>query len=223
MPDMPKRWVLPLALALAVAPLAHATEEVKKSEGEKPAAEGKAEAKEGKKEGGTGAASSSVPTTPTVLLPSNERVFSPAEVAVLTDLEAKRVELERRAQALELREKLADLMERRLADKTKELQTLKGQIEQLMTGLSGKGDKDLTQLAQMYAAMKPAAAAIVLNRLDNSIVHDVLMRMPVKKSGKIMEALDPVKARVVSEMMATNPVAGDNLSQATSPNQAKRP
>jgi flagellar motility protein MotE (MotC chaperone) len=92
-----------------------------------------------------------------------------------------------------------------------------------MTGLSGKGDKDLTQLAQMYAAMKPAAAAIVLNRLDNSIVHDVLMRMPVKKSGKIMEALDPVKARVVSEMMATNPVAGDNLSQATSPNQAKRP
>jgi flagellar motility protein MotE (MotC chaperone) len=220
MPDMPKRWGLPLALALVVAPLAHAAEEAKKPAGDKPAAEGK----ESKKEGATtGTVSSSVPTTPTVLLPNNERVFSPAEVAILTDLEAKRVELERRAQALELREKLADLMERRLADKTKELQTLKAQIEHLMTGLSGKGDKELTQLAQMYAAMKPAAAAVVLNRLDNSIVHDVLMRMPVKKSGKIMEALDPVKARVVSEMMASNPIVGDNLSQATTATPAKRP
>jgi hypothetical protein len=49
------------------------------------------------------------------------------------------------------------------------------------------------------------------------------MRMAVKKSGKIMEALDPVKARVVSEMMASNPVAGDTLSQAATPNPAKRP
>jgi flagellar motility protein MotE (MotC chaperone) len=202
------RLLLPVVALTGAALLpAYAVEEKKEA--------APAEKTEGKKEGGeksTGTVSSSVPTTPTVLLPNNERVFSPAEVSVLTDLDTKRIELERRAQALELREKLADLMERRLAEKTKDLQTLKAQIEQLMTGLSGKGDKDLTQLAQMYAAMKPSAAAPVLNKLDNRIVHDVLMRMPVKKSGKIMEAIDPVKARIVSEMMANSQVAGDVMN-----------
>jgi flagellar motility protein MotE (MotC chaperone) len=168
------------------------------------------EAKEEKdKVGAAGAVTTTAPPTPTVLLPNNERVFSSAEVAILTDLDAKKVELERRTQALELRERLADLMERRLAEKTKELDALKAQIEQLMSGLSGKDNKDLMQLAQMYGAMKPSAAAAVLDKLDNRIVHDVLLRMPVKKSGKIMEALDPIKARIVSEMMAQQRLAGD--------------
>ncbi|HEX2859346.1 MAG TPA: hypothetical protein VHP58_04015 [Alphaproteobacteria bacterium] len=218
-------WLAGLMAALAVAPAWAQDPKADAKAAEKPAAEGKkSEGKEdakgeAKAEGGHGGGVGTAPAasvTPTVLLPNNERVFSPAEVSVLTDLDAKKVELERRTQALELREKLADLMERRLAEKTKELQTLKSQIELLMTGLSGKDDKDLNQLSQMYGAMKPAAAAVVLNRLDNRIVHDVLVRMPVKKSGKILEALDPVKARIVSEMMADQKVAGDAMNP-TSP------
>jgi flagellar motility protein MotE (MotC chaperone) len=103
---------------------------------------------------------------------------------------------------LELREKLVDLMEQRLNGRVAELEALKGELEKLMTSVSGKDDKELVQLAGIYGAMKPAAAATVLNRLDNAIVLDVLMRMPAKKSGKLMEAIDPAKARYLSEMMA---------------------
>ncbi|MFZ2587068.1 MAG: hypothetical protein WAZ18_02925 [Alphaproteobacteria bacterium] len=130
------------------------------------------------------------------------RGYSPAELEILQSLEKKKLELDRREQALELREKLVDLMEKRLAERVTEMTTLKEQLETLTKNLSGKEDGELAQLAQMYAAMKPAAAAVVLNRLDNAIVFDVLKRMPVKKSGKIMEAIEPVKARVISEMMA---------------------
>jgi len=158
-------------------------------------------AEEGKKHEGKGA-QAEAPASPTIALPRNERSFSPAEAEILQELDNRRVELDRREQALELREKLADLLEQRLAARTRDLQELKAKLEGLLQGLSGKDDKDLSQLAQMYGMMKPAAAATVLNRLDNAIVHDVLVRMPAKKSGKILEALDPVKARVVSEMLA---------------------
>ncbi|RYG62272.1 MAG: hypothetical protein EON60_00395 [Alphaproteobacteria bacterium] len=130
------------------------------------------------------------------------RAFTDTEVQVLLDLEQRRIEMDRREQALELREKLVDLMEQRLNARVAELEGLRGEMEKLMTSMSGKDDKELQQLASIYGNMKPAAAAVVLNRLDNAIVLDVLVRMPAKKSGKLMEALEPAKARYLSEMMA---------------------
>ena len=130
------------------------------------------------------------------------RVFSDTEVQVLLDLDQQRVEMERRMQALELREKLVDLMEQRLNGRVAELKALQAELEKLLGNVSGKDDKELDQLAMIYGNMKPLVAAGVLNRLDNLIVLDVITRMPAKKSGKLMEALDPAKARVISEMMA---------------------
>jgi flagellar motility protein MotE (MotC chaperone) len=131
------------------------------------------------------------------------RVFTDTEVQLLLELDQQRIELERRTQAVELREKLVDLMEQRLNGRVNELQGLKAELEKLMVRVSGKDDKELQQLAAIYAAMKPTAAAVVLNRVDNAIVLDILNRMPPKKSGKLMEALEPVKARYLSAMMAS--------------------
>ncbi len=181
-------------------------------------------AAEGKSEGEAGAAgdvTSTAPVSPTISLPRNEKAFSPAEAEILQELEERRIDLDRREQALELREKLADMLEARLAERTGQLEELKGQIEKMISNLSGKDDKELLQLSQMYAAMKPDVAAGVLNRLDNAIVHDVLMRMPVKKSGKTMEALDPAKARVVSEMIAERSLL-PTLAKTTAAGTASR-
>ena len=153
--------------------------------------------------------------TPTEVLP-DERVFSVTEVQMLTELDTRRVALDRREQALALREKLVDLLEQRLTMRVGELQALKGELEGLLKSLSGKDDSELVQLSGMYGAMKPTVAAGVLNRLDNAIVLDVLTRMPAKKSAKIMESLEPVKARVLSEMLAEKtpvPVVGVSVTE----------
>jgi flagellar motility protein MotE (MotC chaperone) len=153
--------------------------------------------------------------TPTEVVP-DERVFSVTEVQMLTELDTRRVALDRREQALALREKLVDLLEQRLTMRVGELQALKGELEGLLKSLSGKDDNELVQLSGMYGAMKPAVAAGVLNRLDNAIVLDVLTRMPAKKSAKIMESLEPVKARVLSEMLAEKtpvPVVGVSVTE----------
>lgn len=159
-------------------------------------------AAEGEAPGGAEAPSSTVPAEVPQVQGNGTRVFSDSEVQVLMDLEQKRIELERRAEALELREKLVDLMEQRLNGRVAELQQLKTDMGKLLDSMSGKDDKELDQLAAIYGAIKPDAAATVLNRLDNGIVVDIINRMPPKRSGKLMEALDPAKARYLSEMMA---------------------
>ncbi len=131
-----------------------------------------------------------------------ERVFTPTEAQLLMELEQRRTELERREQALELREKLVDLMEQRLNGRVGELNALKAELERLLANVSGKDDAEIKQLAALYGAMKPTIAANVLNRLDNGIVLDIFRQMPAKRSGKIMESLDPAKARFISELMA---------------------
>lgn len=131
------------------------------------------------------------------------RSFTDTEVQLLMELDQQRIELERRTQAIELREKLVDLMEQRLNGRVSELEQLKAELEKLLASVSGKDDKELDQLAAIYGAMKPAAAANVLNRVDNGIVLDILNRMPPKKSGKLMEVLDPAKARYLSTLMAS--------------------
>ncbi|MCP5405125.1 MAG: hypothetical protein H6922_02750 [Pseudomonadaceae bacterium] len=162
-----------------------------------------------------GGESAAAPAAPAAVAEPDVRVFSEAELAVLEDLEARKVELDRREQALELREKLVDLMEKRMAEQVADLNKLKVQLENLSRGLSGKDEEELKLLAQIYGNMKPAAAAQVMNRLDNTIVFDVVKRMPTKKSGKLMEAMDPAKARVISEMMAEKtlvlPVSGTDV------------
>lgn len=131
-----------------------------------------------------------------------EREYSESEIRILQELEVKRVELERRAQALELREQLVDLMEAQLSQKVDQLTQLRNDMRDLMGNISGKEDNELDQLARVYEAMKPQAAASVLNKLDNFIVYDLFRKMNTKKSAKIMEALNPAKARFISEMLA---------------------
>lgn len=147
-------------------------------------------------------AGASAPPTENLGLSNTERVYSEAEIRILQELEVRRVELERRSQALELREQLVDLMEGQMTTKINELTSLRNELRTLMGNISGKEDGELEQLAQVYEAMKPAIAATILNRLDNFIVYDLFRKMNAKKTAKIMEALDPAKARFISELLA---------------------
>ena len=143
-----------------------------------------------------------LPTPEQVELDVDARDYSPAEIQLLQELDAERIKLERRAQALELREKLVDLAEERLTQKIFDLRKLQSDLESLLGNLSKMEDEELNQLARIYEGMKPQAAADVLNKLDNAIVYDLFKKMNTKKTAKIMELLSITKARFISEMLA---------------------
>lgn len=130
------------------------------------------------------------------------RQFTVSEIRILQELEGRSVVLDRREKALELRERLVDLAEKRLMEKTDSMVVLKSQLEQLLKNLSDKEENELIELAKIYEEMKPENAASVINRMDNKIVFDIFKRMSRKNTAKIMERMDTGKARLISEMLA---------------------
>lgn len=128
--------------------------------------------------------------------------YTMSEVKLLQDLRKRSILLDRREKALELRERLVDLAEKKLSDKTESMAVLKSQLERLLTNLSDKEEQELKDLAAIYEVMKPKSAAGVLDRMDNHIVFDIFRRMGKKSTAKIMENMDTGKARLISEMLA---------------------
>ena len=143
-----------------------------------------------------------LPTPENVSLESSRRLFSEAEIKLLQELDIRRIELERREQALRVREKLADLAEAELKDRVEKMNELQKQLTVLLKNLSNKEEAELVQLAKIYEEMRPNNAAIVLNKLDDNIVFDLFKRMNRKDTAKIMEKMDPEKARRISKMLA---------------------
>ena len=153
-----------------------------------------------------------VPTPENVVIDQKRRNYSEMEIKLLQELEVRRVDLERREQALAVRERLVDLAESRLSARVGKLEELKTKLETLLKNLSDKEEDELEQLTKIYENMRPAAAATVVNRLDNRIVFDVFRRMRDKNTAKIMEKMNPEKARQISELLAEKkdlPTFGD--------------
>jgi flagellar motility protein MotE (MotC chaperone) len=133
---------------------------------------------------------------------TNKKIYTDSELMVLQNLESRRIELERKAQVLVIREKLIDLSEIRLLDKIKQLEALQSNIKDLLIKVSKKEEQRLNDLAIVYSEMKPALAAERLNILEDYTVYEVLRRMNFKKSAKILEKMNVKKVTVVSKMLA---------------------
>lgn len=130
------------------------------------------------------------------------RRYTEAEIKLLQELDARRIDIDRREQVLVIREKLLDLAEDRVSSQVGRLEELQGAIKKLLGNLSDKEEQELDQLARIYEGMKPASAAEVLNGLDNRIVYDLFRRMKQKNTAKILEKMATPKARTISEMLA---------------------
>lgn len=142
------------------------------------------------------------PTPEDVSINIDVRDYSDAEIKLLQELEGERAKLERREQAVQLRERLVDLTEERIMERINTLEGLQQQLSGMLSDLSEKDEGELAKLAKIYESMKPATAAEIMNRLDNKIVYDLFRRMNDKKTAKIMEKMDIAKTRFISEMLA---------------------
>ncbi len=132
----------------------------------------------------------------------NGRYVSPEHLVLLQELDKKRISLEREQQALAVREKLVDISEKRLQNKIDHLEKVQSNIKQLLENLSDKEESELKALTEIYEKMKPSAAAVVIDQMDNRIVFDLFKRMKKNNTAKIMEKMNPKKARIISEMLA---------------------
>jgi len=143
----------------------------------------------------------------------NETPTSPAEIAILGSLTERREEIDKRAQALDMREQLLAAAEKRVNDRITELKALEAKINSQIAANDQANDERLKSVVQMYETMKPKDAARIFGRLDMGVLIDVAKRMNPRKMAVILAAMDPVTAQDLTVELATGDQLTDGAGQ----------
>jgi len=145
----------------------------------------------------------------------------PKEVALargqqLSHLPAEEVfSLEQRRQRLEAREQAVADRERQLAtlrdaldQRLDRLTTLQRRMDDYLNRFKKQEEASLGQLVKVVQSMRADAAAASLSQMDERLATLVLARMNEKKAAKIMNVLPPSKAVLLASRMGEAGVGG---------------
>lgn len=114
---------------------------------------------------------------------------------------AERAALASRAQDLEIREAEIAFAASALSVQERQLTTLKGEIERLLSLADGNHHEDVARLVKIYRAMKPIEAAQILSNADLEVTVLVLAAMSERDAGPIIAKMDETRARAVSKII----------------------
>lgn len=128
--------------------------------------------------------------------------LSPTEIKILENLAKRRDEIAARAQALDLREKLLTVTEKRVDEKIAELKKVQAAIEGLIGRFDDREEARIKNLVGIYEKMKPKDAARIFDRLDIDILLSVVKRMRGAKAAAILAKMDAGKAKEVTVRLA---------------------
>lgn len=140
----------------------------------------------------------------------NETKISPAEMAVLGSLTARREEIDKRGKDLDLREQMLNAAEKRVEDRINELKAIEARINSQIAANDKQNEARLADVVKMYETMKPKEAARIFERLDMGVLIDVSKRMQPRKMSAVLAVMDPVAAQELTVELAT----GDKLFDA---------
>ncbi|MDE2516139.1 MAG: hypothetical protein KGL12_08955 [Rhodospirillales bacterium] len=127
---------------------------------------------------------------------------SPGEQALLIDLRQRRRQLDARAQALDARAALIAAEEKQLAQRISDMQALQRKLEALDAQRRGQDEKRWQALVQVYQAMAPRDAARIFDALDMQVLLHVVRHMNGRKVAPILAAMQPEKARSLTDALA---------------------
>ncbi|GBR11450.1 MotE family protein [Gluconobacter frateurii] len=122
--------------------------------------------------------------------------------ALKAELNARQQELDRKAEALDERQRLVDAGEEELQRRMTALQASRSQIEDSERHSDELLNQDTDRLVKIYEAMKPADAAVIFNILDLRVGVGLLNRMSSRKASAIMEAMSPQRAILATQLLA---------------------
>jgi flagellar motility protein MotE (MotC chaperone) len=144
-------------------------------------------------------------------------LMSQSEIDLLQRLAARRAEMDNWNQDLDLREKLLKATEQRLDKKLADLRGLQDSIKVLLKQHEDEQETKLKSLVKIYETMKPKDASNVFEKLDMNILLDVVERMKESKIAPIIAAMDPQKAKSVTEELAgRRKIAAETVAQTAS-------
>ena len=140
-------------------------------------------------------------TLPNDSLPTPVMTQTLAEA--LREVEALRQDLDRRAVALEDREKAVLTAQALVEERLAELEAAETRLEGLIALSDSAAETDLDRLTAVYETMPAAEAAAIFGQMDASFAAGFLTRMAPAASANLMAELTPEQAYAVSVVIAT--------------------
>jgi len=139
---------------------------------------------------------------PTAAELAKEAGLSPAELQVLQSLGARRGQLDKREQDMDVQLALMAAAEAKLDAKMKALAGLKGDIQGLMVQANGKEQAEIDRLVKVFETMKPKDAAPRMVGLDDAVRVPIAAKMKERALAPILAAMPPAEARKLTEQLA---------------------
>lgn len=132
---------------------------------------------------------------------SQER-FTPTELDILQSLKQRRDALDTREKEIEMKLKVLDVAEERINARMNEMRALQQELKIVLNHYEDKQDSEIRGLVKIYENMKPISAASIFNEMDMPILLAVIDKMSERKVAPVLAAMDPKKARDVTEELA---------------------
>jgi len=128
--------------------------------------------------------------------------FTDEELDLLQDLAKRRQELIAREDEIDSRNRLLDAAEARIDTRITELQEIRTTIEALVRQYDKQEQAELESVVKIYETMKPKDAARILGELELATLLGIMERMNTRKTAPILAAMQPERAREVTEELA---------------------
>ncbi|WP_374653746.1 MotE family protein [Phenylobacterium sp.] len=140
---------------------------------------------------------------PTAAELAKEAGLSPAELQVLQSLGARRGQLDKREQDLDVQLALLAAAEAKLDAKLQALTGMKGDIAKLMVDADAKEQAEIDRLVKVFELMKPKDAAPRMVLLDDAVRLPVAAKMKERALSPILANMPPVEAKKLTEALAS--------------------
>lgn len=166
-----------------------------------PAAQGASAG--GKQAGQAAATTTAPPAVPAAGTGEGEPpTFTQNEVDVLQKLSERRDALDAREKDLALRENLVKAAEDRIDKKIAEMKAVQANVQAMLKQIDDQDQAKLKSLVKIYENMQPKDAARIFEQLEMPILLGVVENMKEQKVAPIMEAMDPAKAKSLTDAIA---------------------
>lgn len=139
---------------------------------------------------------------PTAAELAKEAGLSPAELQVLQSLGARRGQLDKREQDLDVQLALMAAAEAKLDAKIQALNGMKAEVARLMVDADEKEQAEIDRLVKVFEGMKPKDAAPRMVLLDDAVRLPIAAKMKERSLSAIVANMPPAEAKKLTEALA---------------------
>ncbi|GJE38797.1 MotE family protein [Methylobacterium persicinum] len=142
---------------------------------------------------------------------------SPSEKALLEKLGARRNDLKKRNDELDLREKMLDEAEKKIETGIGDLKKAEDKVDAAAKAKDEAEKQGLKSIVTMYETMKPKDAARVFDRLGHDVLVPLVVAMNPRKMAEILAVMQPEAAERLTVALANRARGGQAQAQAGAP------